>query len=95
VQSDPAQAASEPSDNGHSQGQPKVVVVQIRPGPKWRETCREVVQLAGRYEGVDSLRISVSGRQMAMEFPNLSTHFCPELVRDVKRLPAISGVSAI
>ena len=71
------------------------MVVQIRPEQDWRETCRRIVQFAGRYQGEDSLRISIAGQPMAMEFPNLNTCYCPELVRDVKGLPAISGVEVV
>ncbi|MFN2223666.1 MAG: hypothetical protein ACK2UH_14005, partial [Candidatus Promineifilaceae bacterium] len=76
-------------------GSPRVVVVQIRPDDGWRETCRQVVHLAGRYEGHDSLRIMIWGHAMAMEFPNVSTCYCPELIDDVRRLATIASVEAI
>jgi hypothetical protein len=88
--------ADDPSaDNGQAKRPSRMIVVHIRPEDDWRETCRRIVQLAGQYEGQDSLRIRVSGQPMAMEFPNLRTSYCPELVSDVRRLPAISSVDAI
>jgi DNA polymerase-3 subunit alpha len=90
--------ATEPlatSVSGEPVGLPRVVVVHLQPDGAWRETCRQVVQLAGRYAGHDSLLIRVSGQPMAMEFPNLNTCYCPELIDDVRRLPAIVGVEAI
>jgi hypothetical protein len=83
------------ADKEMANGSPRVVVVQIRPDDGWRETCRQVVHLAGRYEGHDSLRIMIWGHAMAMEFPNVSTCYCPELIDDVRRLATIASVEAI
>ncbi len=81
------------SDNGVDQRPPTLIVVQIRPEEEWRETCRRIVRAANMYQGDDSLRIEVSGRAMAMDFPNMNTRFCPELVDEFKRLPAIDCVN--
>jgi DNA polymerase-3 subunit alpha len=82
-------------ETARSNGPPRVVVVQVRPNDQWRETCRRIVELAGRYEGRDSLRIRVSGQPMALEFPNIRTSYCPELVENVRGLPSIAGVEAV
>ena len=87
----PAEAPAR-ADGTHSPAAARMIDVRIRPDKAWRETCRQVVRLAGRYEGVDALRISVSGRPMAMEFPNMKTHFCPEFLEEVENLAAIDGV---
>jgi DNA polymerase-3 subunit alpha len=83
---------SSPAGNKNAPVASRTIVIRIRPDETWRQTCRQVVRLAGRYEGGDALRISVSGRTMAMEFPNMKTLFCPEFVEDVESLGAIDGV---
>jgi DNA polymerase-3 subunit alpha len=87
----PAEESS-PAGNKNAPVVSRTIVIRIRPDETWRQTCRQVVRLAGRYEGGDALRISVSGRTMAMEFPNMKTLFCPEFVEDVESLGAIDGV---
>ncbi len=83
------------ADDAEANGPPKVVTVQIQADDLWRDTCRRIVQLAGGFEGQDSLRISIYGQPMAMDFPNVRTCYCPELIDQVRRLPGIAGVEAI
>ncbi len=68
------------------------VVVEIQAEEIWRDTCRTIVQIAGEYDGKDALHIRVSGHQMVMEFPNQSTHFCPELLASFRKLSSVVNV---
>jgi DNA polymerase-3 subunit alpha len=70
------------------------ILVEIEPSETWRETCRQVVKLAGHYRGKDALHIRLTGRKMAMEFPNQNTDFCPELVESFRLLPSVVNVKA-
>ena len=64
----------------------RVVVVDLPPGEGWKEKCLELVRVAEKYEGDDSLRICVEGQGLMMDFPNQNTLYCPELVNDMEQL---------
>ncbi len=70
----------------------RTVVVEIAPATDWQSTCRQLVQLADRYEGRDSLRICLAGHDFEMMFPNQNTDFCAELVEALERLPDVRRV---
>jgi DNA polymerase-3 subunit alpha len=75
-----------PGYDGDLQLAARIVVVDLPPDAGWQEKCLELVQVAEKYEGDDSLRICVEGQGLMMDFPNQKTQYCPELVKDMDRL---------
>ena len=73
----------------------RIVVVDIAPVSDWREACRLLVRMANEYSGRDSLRIRLTGHDIAMDFPNQNTLYCPNLVDEMHKLPAVTGIEAL
>jgi hypothetical protein len=73
----------------------KVVVVQVRTVGDWQKTCRELVAIAGQFEGRDSLRLVLVGHAKIMDFPNQNTHYCPELVSSMEKMPVTVRVDTV
>jgi DNA polymerase-3 subunit alpha len=72
----------------------RAVVVDIEPVRDWQEACRLLVSMANKYNGRDSLRIRLVGHDIAMDFPNQNTLYCPNLVDEMRKLSAVIGVVA-
>jgi DNA polymerase-3 subunit alpha len=72
----------------------RAVVVDIEPVSDWQEACRLLVSMANKYNGRDSLRIRLVGHDIAMDFPNQNTLYCPNLVDEMRKLSAVIGVVA-
>jgi hypothetical protein len=71
----------------------KTVVVKIKPVADWRGICRQVVEVADEFAGVDSLRLCVVGQEWLMDFPNQNTDYCEELIGKLERNPFVAGVT--
>jgi DNA polymerase-3 subunit alpha len=80
--------------NGRGHEERKTIVVEIKPVGNWKETCRRSLQVAGQFEGPDSLSLRLPGQGLAMDFPNQHTQICPGLVQELRRLPGVSRVYA-
>jgi DNA polymerase-3 subunit alpha len=73
----------------------KRVVIKVRPVGDWQKTCRELVTLAARFEGRDSLRLILVGHPLVMDFPNQNTNYCPELVVSMEQMPVTVHVETV
>ncbi|MDX1614196.1 MAG: DNA polymerase III subunit alpha, partial [Candidatus Promineifilaceae bacterium] len=73
----------------------RMVVVEVAAEDDWRAACREVVAISRDHEGADGLRIQIAGQKLAMDFPNLETHFCEDLVEAIQNLPAVRRVDVV
>ena len=93
----PARAGGNGQGNGHQASHPaapaRTIVVALDPAGEWQTTIRRAVQLAADYPGRDTLSLQLSGRGLAMTFPNRATEFNPELENALKRLPAVLSVA--
>jgi DNA polymerase-3 subunit alpha len=78
-----------PQGNGASS---RLVVVEVQPVAGWRDTFRQTLQAALRYDGGDCLAVSLRGQELVMDFPGRNTLFCPELINDLKHLPGVVDV---
>jgi DNA polymerase-3 subunit alpha len=70
----------------------RLVMVEVQPGAGWRESFRQSLSAAGRYNGGDRLALSLRGQNLVMEFPGRTTLFCDDLVADLKRVPGVIQV---
>ncbi len=70
----------------------KVIVVEVKPAGNWKQTCRESLKLAARFEGKAGLSLHLAGQQWVMDFPNARTEPCVELIEALERLPGVSKV---
>jgi hypothetical protein len=70
------------------------MVVEIKPVGNWKETCREVIQMARQYEGEDRLRLEMITHNWSMEFPNHHTKICQDLLVNLRRLPGVANVKS-
>ena len=68
------------------------IVVEIKAGGNWQDTCRRTVKTAQKYPGKDNLRLRFSGQRFSIAFPEDSTEFCDELVDELERIPGIIRV---
>jgi DNA polymerase-3 subunit alpha len=80
-------------DKGYAEPK-RAVIVDIEPVSDWQEACRLLVSMANKYNGRDSLRIRLVGHDIAMDFPNQNTLYCPNLVDEMRKLSAVIGVVA-
>ena len=84
-----------PADRGSSNVAPmpsRILVVEIRASGNWKEACRQIVKLAGRFEGSLGLRLQLAGQNLVMDFPRQRTDSAVELVEQLERLPGVGRV---
>ncbi|MFO7680369.1 MAG: hypothetical protein R6X34_09985, partial [Chloroflexota bacterium] len=72
----------------------KTIVVEIKPVGNWKEACRKVLEETSRYEGEDKLRLEMLTHGWSMDFPNLNTKICQDLLVNLRRLPGVAKVKA-
>ncbi len=70
----------------------RTVVVEIKPVGNWKDACRQALDKSGQFEGSDRLSVRLAGSRLAMEFPNQSTRFCPDLLESLRMVPGIARV---
>ncbi|WP_374686587.1 DNA polymerase III subunit alpha [Promineifilum sp.] len=70
----------------------KLLVVEIKASGNWKDTCRQAIKLAGRFEGNAALRLQLAGQDLVMDFPNHRTDAAIELIEALER---VSGVSRV
>jgi DNA polymerase-3 subunit alpha len=72
--------------------QSSAILVEVDPRADWQRTFRRALAIGERYQGPDSLRLTLAGAGLTMDFPHKSTQFCPELEAALKELPGILSV---
>ncbi|MGH2537229.1 MAG: DNA polymerase III subunit alpha [Candidatus Promineifilaceae bacterium] len=94
--------AGRPAEPAHESARPasdptagRLLAVEIRATPEWRETCRRLVGLSDAYPGRHRLQIRVGGQALIMDFPNHSLDYCPELLSELERLPAFQRAELV
>ena len=70
----------------------RVLVVEVKASGNWKETCRQSLRLAERYEGNAGLRLQLAGQDLAMDFPNRRIECAVDLVEALERLPGVGRV---
>jgi hypothetical protein len=80
--------------NGNGRNGYKTVIIEIKPVGNWQNACRQSVKLAHQFDGPDAFSVRLAGQNMVMDFPETQTHFCPDLVNQLERLPGILRVYA-
>ena len=70
----------------------RLLVVEIRASGNWKETCRQSVKLAERYQGNAGLRLQLAGQDLVMDFPERRIDCAIELVEALERLPGVGRV---
>jgi len=70
----------------------RILVVEIRASGNWKETCRQSVKLAERYQGNAGLRLQLAGQDLVMDFPDRRIDCAIELVEALERLPGVGRV---
>ena len=70
----------------------RLLVVEIRASGNWKETCRQSVKLAERYQGNAGLRLQLAGQDLVMDFPDRRIDCAIELVEALERLPGVGRV---
>ena len=60
-----------------------------------KKICRQIVRMVSEYEGQDGLRICIAGQPLEMEFPNLRTRLCSELISRIEQVSAVIRVEVI
>ena len=91
----PSSVVGRPLDRGPSSVTPmpsRILVVEIRASGNWKEACRQIVKLAGRFEGSLGLRLQLAGQNLVMDFPSQRTDSALELVEQLERLPGVGRV---
>ena len=73
----------------------KTIVVEIKADPDWPKVCRQIVRMVNEYEGQNGLRIRIALQPLEMEFPNLRTRLCSELITRIEQVPAVNRVEVI
>jgi DNA polymerase-3 subunit alpha len=70
----------------------KAMVVEVKASKNWQSICRKIVKLMDGYEGQDTLSIKISGKPLQMDFPNLGTEVCPELIAKLEKISNVKKV---
>ena len=68
------------------------IVVEIKAGGNWQETCRRTAKTAKKFPGQDTLQLKFPGQQFSIAFPEESTEFCDDLIDELERIPGIIRV---
>jgi hypothetical protein len=87
-----SEISAAPVEQTSANGASKLLVVEIRASGNWKETCRQSIKLAGRYEGNAMLRLQLAGQDLVMDFPNQRTSNQVELIEKLERLAGVSRV---
>jgi len=82
-------AGSTGGSNARSGDSRRSVAINVVPSDEWQKICRTVIRAAKRYRGTDELKVVLTGQQVELDFPNINTRLCPELMEE---LSALSGV---
>ena len=69
------------------------VFVEVDPSADWQGAFRQAVAISNRYEGSDSLTLTLAGEKFTMEFPQGFTQFGPELEVALHELAGVLHVS--
>lgn len=79
---------NQPKANGN---QPKAswLTVEVNPAGTWQTTFRQIIQLADRYPGRDTLSLTLTGYPMVMDFPGRGTHNCSEFQTEIRQLNGV------
>lgn len=70
----------------------KLLVVEIRASGNWKDTCRQTLRLAERYQGNAMLRLQLAGQDLMMDFPNHLVGCEADFVEALERLPGVGRV---
>ena len=62
--------------------------------PNWRDSCRQVVQIAQRFDGRDQFTVRFRTGNLQISFHQQTTRYCPDLVQQLQRVAAVVGVQA-
>jgi hypothetical protein len=73
-------------------GSYKLLIVEVRASGNWKDTCRQTLRLAERYEGNAMLRLQLAGQDLTMDFPNHLIGCEAELIEALERLPGVGRV---
>ena len=87
----PVAVAPPPAEDGLP-APSRVLVVEVKASGNWKETCRQSLRLAERYEGNAGLRLQLAGQDLAMDFPNRRIECAVDLVEALERLPGVGRV---
>ena len=68
------------------------IVVDIKAGGNWQDTCRRTVKTARKFPGRDSLHLRFPGQSFSIAFPEESAEFCDDLIDELERIPGIVRV---
>jgi hypothetical protein len=90
----PARPVFGSTPHGFAVSTVKTIVVEIKPVGNWKEACRKVIEETSRYEGEDKLRLEMLTHGWSMDFPNLNTKICQDLLVNLRRLPGVAKVKA-
>ena len=90
-----------PANNGNGLPDPdaatvrraKEVVVIVDPASDWQRVFRQALAVSNRYEGPDSLSLTLAGVEFRMDFPDGFTQHCPELETALHELAGVLRVS--
>lgn len=88
----PQPATATPPSIAKTTVQTRTVVIEVKPVGNWQDGIRRALRLVNEYEGQDGLKISVSGQDLEMAFPDRQTKSCPELFEALRLIPSISKV---
>jgi len=78
-----------PGNGNHGTQQ---IVVEIKAGGNWQETCRRTLKTARKFPGRDSLQLRFSGQSFTINLPEDSAEFCDDLIDELERIPGIIRV---
>ena len=79
--------------NGHSR--PRQIVIELDERQDWRSACRQVVQIAGQFDGRDQFTLRFRTGNLQINFTQHTTLYCPDLVHQLQRVSAVAGVQVV
>jgi DNA polymerase III subunit alpha len=75
---------------GHQAAAPRLVRIEVRPAPGWKDAARQALALTERYPGSDGVVVLLGNQRM--DFPGRQTSACAELLAAVGKLPGVLRV---
>ena len=77
---------------GNGQQRGHQIVVEIKAGGNWQETCRHTLKTAQKFPGQNSLQLRFPGQPFMIDLPEESVEFCDDLVDELEKVPGIVRV---
>ncbi len=73
-------------------GPPRTIKIEVATEGNWQSTCRQLLEIASRYNGSDSITVELVDLKLQIDFPNCATRYSAELRRQLEGVVGVARV---